>query len=101
MDVGARIRYFREKKQISVNKLANLSGVSQSYVREVELGNKQPTVQYLEYLCYGLGITLQDFFSENELRCERCPIEKLTSKQKDSLIQFLNNMIDDASTVKD
>ncbi len=66
MNVGERIRYFREQKNITVNKLANLSGISQSYLREIELGTKQPTVEYLEYICFGLKISLQEFFSEND-----------------------------------
>ena len=49
MDVGSRIKYFRCKKNISVNKLANLAGVSQSYLRDVELGNKQPTIESVSY----------------------------------------------------
>ena len=62
MDVGSRIKYFRNKRKLSVNKLANISGVSQSFLRDIELGNKQPTVEYLEYICFGLGITLKEFF---------------------------------------
>ncbi|MGN1195803.1 MAG: helix-turn-helix domain-containing protein, partial [Acutalibacteraceae bacterium] len=58
MDVGSRIKYFRNKRNLSVNKLATISGVSQSYLRDIELGNKQPTVEYLEYICFGLNITL-------------------------------------------
>lgn len=65
MNVGERIRYFREQKNLTVNKLANLSGISQSYLREIELGTKQPTVEYLEYICFGLKISLQEFFTEN------------------------------------
>ena len=41
--VGDRLRFFREQKQISTNKLANLAGISQSYVRDIEMGNKNPT----------------------------------------------------------
>ena len=92
MDVGARIKYFREKKQITVNKLANLSGVSQSYLRDVELGNKQPTVEYLEYICYGLGITLKDFFNTNEKSSLDIALEKLTQNQKEKLMDFLNSI---------
>ena len=93
MDIGARIRYFREKKNITVNKLANISGVSQSYLRDVELNNKQPTVEYLEYICFGLGITLKDFFSIDEPLDEFAQAtSKLTSEQKELLIKFINSL---------
>lgn len=93
MNVGARITYFRNKKNITVNKLANLSGVSQSYLRDVELGNKQPTVEYLEYICFGLGITLKDFFdTDSEKSSLEIAVQNLTSNQKEKLIDFLNSI---------
>ena len=93
MDIGARIRYFREKKNITVNKLANISGVSQSYLRDVELNNKQPTVEYLEYICFGLGITLKDFFNTDEPQSEiEAAVSKLTAEQKELLIKFINSL---------
>ncbi|MBQ9121824.1 MAG: helix-turn-helix transcriptional regulator, partial [Clostridia bacterium] len=36
-DVGKRIRYFREQRGLTVNGLANMAGISQSYLREIEL----------------------------------------------------------------
>ncbi len=61
MNVGKRITFFRTAKGYSVNKLATLSGISQSYLRDIELGNKNPTVEILSYICDALCITLQDF----------------------------------------
>ena len=46
MKVGERVTLFRQNKGYSVNKLANLSGVSQSYLREIELGKRNPTVEF-------------------------------------------------------
>lgn len=37
--IGNRITYFRKLKGISVNKLANLAGISQSYLRNIEKEN--------------------------------------------------------------
>ena len=59
MDVGARITELRIQRGLTVNKLANLSGISQSYLRDIELGNKNPTV---EYICLGLNVSLPEFF---------------------------------------
>lgn len=93
MDVGSRIKYFRNKRNISVNKLANLSGVSQSYLRDIELGNKQPTVEYLEYICFGLDITLKEFFDTDKKPSEiELAIEKLSSEQKKKLTDFINSI---------
>ncbi len=93
MDVGSRIKYFRNKRNLSVNKLANISGVSQSYLRDIELGKKQPTVEYLEYICFGLGITLKDFFDTEEKTDELASaLEKLTATQKKFLAEFINSL---------
>lgn len=61
METGKRITYFRTQKNYSVNKLANLAGISQSYLRDVELGNKNPTIEILSYICDALNISLKDF----------------------------------------
>lgn len=65
-DVGARIVQLRQKKNITTNKLANMAGVSQSFLRDIELGNKKPTVETLSYICAALGVSLQSFFSCEE-----------------------------------
>ena len=91
--IGQRVKYFREQRNITVNKLATLSGVSQSYVRDIELGNKQPTIEFLEYICYGLGITLQDFFSDDEKDDDLTKaIKKLTPEQRELLTAFLQSL---------
>ena len=89
MNIGERIKFFREKKKITVNKLANLSGVSQSYLRDLELNNKQPTVEYLSYICEALGITLEKFFSDNEKNDEiSLIINNLNTEQKEALLKL-------------
>ena len=55
MNVGKRITFFRTAKNYSVNKLATLSGISQSYLRDIELGNKNPTIEILSYICEALN----------------------------------------------
>ncbi|MHC1760564.1 MAG: helix-turn-helix domain-containing protein [Negativicutes bacterium] len=65
MNVGARLKELREQRNISQNKLALLSDLSQGFVRQIELGEKNPTVDSVSKLCSGLGITLQEFFQNN------------------------------------
>lgn len=97
MDIGKRITFFRTAKGYSTNKLALLSGISQSYLREVELGNKNPTVEVLSYLCDALGISLKDFFdTEPNTPFLDDPLLKmiyqLTPPQRDALLAFLTSM---------
>lgn len=92
MDVGKRITFLREKKGITVNKLANISGISQSYLRDIELGKKQPTIEYLEYICYGLDTSLKDFFDTEEGNDFNSVLSRLSPKQKKKLQEFLETL---------
>lgn len=92
MEVGKRIAFFRTKKGYSVNKLANLSGVSQSYLREIELGNKNPTVDFLSVLCDTLGITLKEFFDDMPSDPLIEKIYQLTPNQRRQLGNFLDSL---------
>ena len=94
MDVAERIRFYREQKGITVNKLANEAGISQSFLREIELGNKKPSVETLSLICDTLNITLRDFFDDgtqvalmdNDLMRQ---VYRLTPKQQELLCEFL------------
>ena len=96
MDIHARITQLREQRGYTVNKLANLAGISQSSLREIELGMKTPRIDTLSYICDALHITLRDFFDdealvqqEDELMQE---INKLTMSQRCALLKFLQSM---------
>lgn len=95
MNVGERIKNLREQQNITVNKLANLAGVSQSYLREIELGLKQPTVEYLEYICFGLKISLKEFFTDNNIGINPIlisSIEKLSDEEQIKLAELINTL---------
>lgn len=91
------IEYFRKQKGYSVNKLANLSGVSQSYLRDIELENKNPTVAFLTIVCNALGISLQDFFNDDDtVSITNNPllqrIYQLNQEQQEALLKFLDTL---------
>lgn len=97
MDIAARIKFFREQKGYTVNKLANLAGISQSYLRAVELGQKNPTVDLLSNLCWALDISLRDFFNDellSDLKQDELlrQIYRLTDEQRKRLTSFLKSL---------
>ena len=95
MNVGKRIKELREKKGFTVNKLANLAGISQSYLRDVELGNKNPTVETLSYFCDALGVSLKDFFddTDNEINVFlKSELARLTEEQQLKLAEFIRTL---------
>ncbi len=77
MDVAKKITQLRTAKKITVNKLANLAGLSQGFVRQIELGKQNPTVESLSLICDALNISLYDFFSEQELPDRQKLIDRL------------------------
>lgn len=67
MDIGEAVRLrileLCREKNISVNKLSSMSGVTQSTVNNIVSGrNHSATVSTIKKLCDGLGISIEDFF---------------------------------------
>lgn len=98
INIGERIAYFRTSKGFTVNCLANKSGISQSYLREIEMGRySNPSIDILDVLCNTLGISLKEFFDTNtdlqdmndSLLKE---ISQLTPEQRESLRLFLKSI---------
>ena len=64
--VRARILELCDERGISINKLCNMSGVTQSTVNNIISGrNNSVTVSTIQKLCDGLGISIQDFFASS------------------------------------
>lgn len=93
MDIGKRLKDLRERSGFTQNKLAEWSGVSQTHLRRVELGQQDITVGHLSLICDGLGITLAEFFDGNDDRDELAEaIARLTPRQKQLLADFLKGL---------
>ena len=61
--VRKRILQLCDERDISINKLSSLSGVTQSTVNNIVSGrNNSATVSTVKKLCDGLGITIEEFF---------------------------------------
>ena len=97
IQIGNLIKNFRHQQNISVNKLADLAGISQSYLRDIELNKKNPTVTTLSLICDALKLSLADFFnaycgqssSVNSLIEE---IYRLNPEQRKLLEAFLHSL---------
>lgn len=95
MTIGERITQLRKQRNLTVNKTATLSGVSQSYLRELELGQyNNPTIDVLEAICGALGVSMSEFFDEqkemrdmNDKLMEE--ISELGPEQREELRNFL------------
>lgn len=93
--LAGRIKELREAKGYTINKLASQAGISQSFLRDIELGNKKPTVDTLDAICWALDISLSDFFDvERDILSEeiRLQIYRLNPEQRQALLAFLKSL---------
>lgn len=89
-EIGNKIKFYREKIGKKKYQLAVDSGISPTYINDLENGRKSPTVETLYNICwYGLGISLKEFFSEENTSIS---LEGLTKEQKELLENFLKSL---------
>ena len=92
-DVAKRIKELREERKMTQNALAYQAGVSPTYIYQLERGEKNPTIEYIDNICWGLGITIEQFFStKKEPSQETDRLAELTPDQKEPLNRFLNSL---------
>ncbi len=59
-----RITELCRQHGITINKLATISGITQSTINNIVSGrNNSATISTIKKMCDGLGITIQDFFA--------------------------------------
>lgn len=101
MDIAEKLKTVRKSKGISVYRLAQMSGVSETHIRDLERGDRNPSFDTLSRLVTPLGLSLSELFNESEDMMflnhdEKELIEcfRLLSKDKaDGLLAFLKTLI--------
>ena len=78
-DILSEITRLRLERNWSEYQLAQHSGLSQSTISTWYRKNQIPTIQTLEKICFGFGITLSQFFAMDD------DAISLTEKQKELL----------------
>ena len=66
MNVIEKLNKLRLERNMSVYRLAELSGINQSTLANTFSRGTVPSVKHLELLCETLGVTLAQFFTEDE-----------------------------------
>lgn len=101
MDIAERLKTIRKSKNISVYRLSQLSGVSETHIRDLERGDRNPSFDTLNRLAMPLGLSLSELFNESDDVAylneeEKALIEcfRLLAKDKaDSLLAFLKTLV--------
>lgn len=88
LDVGARIKELRIAKGPSTNKLSNMAGLSQSYVRNLEAGKyDNPTVDSLELICEAMNIAFEEFVNYKDLPFAQLKAMKIVRTLSDEQLE--------------
>ena len=97
LDTLGRLRQLLDERNWTEYRLAKASGLSDSTIKNIYKRNTQPTIDTLEAICRGFGITLAQFFADGEM-VELTPDLKelfngwvnLTPEQKQAVITMVN-----------
>ncbi|VAW07863.1 hypothetical protein MNBD_ACTINO01-1435 [hydrothermal vent metagenome] len=96
-DVGSFIKEHRERSALSIRKLAELTGVSNPYLSQIERGVRTPSAEILRSIAGALSIRTETLYEqaglldEQELPGVREAIQadaSLTTSQKQALMEI-------------
>lgn len=90
MNYGVRLRQMRKSKKFSIYRLHVITGLSQGHISELEKGKNQPTIETLQRLLTPMGISLAEFFNEDE------EVSYLNDREKE-LVAAFRAMPDDSA----
>jgi transcriptional regulator with XRE-family HTH domain len=65
MNIGHKVKHLRLSRNISLNELSKLSGVSKAALSKLEAGNSNPRVDTLDAIACALRLPLGDLLGEN------------------------------------
>ena len=93
MKILEKIETLRKEKGWSINYLAMESGLTQSTLNNLYSRNTEPKISTLRAICGAFGITLSDFFKEEENEDELIRRVRLLSQEnKKALLQLVKNL---------
>ncbi len=102
MNTNQRLNKLMKERGLTMYRLAIDSGLSESTIANIFRRNTTPSIETLEQICKGFGITLAQFFADGEM-VEMTPDLKelfdrwqpLTSEQKKAALQMMKAMSHD------
>ncbi len=104
MDVIKKLTELRLERNISVYRLSELTGINQSTLANTFSRGTIPSIKHLEIMCDALGVTLSQFFAQDEemFYLSKKEIELINSYRKlpKELCRNLSDLINDISDLQ-
>ncbi len=70
-DLGAYLREQRENAQLSLRQLAEIAGISNPYLSQIERGLKRPSAEILQQIAKGLEVSAESLYVRAGILDER------------------------------
>lgn len=99
MEILDRINELRNKRNWSIYKLAEESGLTQSTLANMFSRKTNPSISTLKQLCDAFGITLSQFFEDENLGYSDDELlllsnyRKLNDKEKNIVLSLTDNIL--------
>jgi transcriptional regulator with XRE-family HTH domain len=101
--VGEKIRFLRQQRGLSQEKLALKADLNSSFLGLVERGQKSPTIDSLEKIATALDVTLEELFSfdyNRSVKADHTFMEKIsfqlhgrTEMEQEAVYQFIKQLL--------
>lgn len=104
LDIGAFIKGQRERARMSVRALAELAGVSNPYLSQIERGLRRPSAEILQQLARALHISAESLYVRAGLLADQ-PVpstgtrdaiahdQRLTAEQRQALLNVYDSFV--------
>ncbi|MGR5149673.1 helix-turn-helix domain-containing protein [Photobacterium alginatilyticum] len=92
MNIADALKKCRKAKGFTKTKLAELTGISNSYLTLIEQGKREPNLTTIETICSGLNIPVSLFiFLASEDNENNGISKELSDKLSDTLFELIRN----------
>ena len=89
MKIGEKLKFLRNERDYTLKQLAALTGISISFISDIENGRRIPGLEYLGMLADGLGVSAYELITEADYN----EIESLgTYQNRPEVIELLKTV---------
>ncbi|WP_434302629.1 helix-turn-helix domain-containing protein [Clostridium botulinum] len=65
MNVSTKLRNLRKENNLTLKELSSTSGISVSFISDIENRRRNPSIETLKTLADALGVSVNEFFDDN------------------------------------
>lgn len=84
MNVGQRMKDFRMKNDKTLVFLSEKTGISVSFLSDMETGRTNPSLETIQKICNFWGVTLSKFFEGVTIKAKQ---KELTEEDKEEILK--------------